>query len=115
MHNNVQDITEGAIGGLRVLCGFFYKSFSFFDILKINAFEEHRELGAGKCDTRFIGYGQREMQCSFFETFIPDGESIVVPIKDFDFVAAFVEENKKGRRERIGMKAALNDTEQTIE
>ena len=44
------------------------------------------------------------MKGSFFETFIPDGKSVVVPVKDFEFIAALVVEDEEGRCKQIGLK-----------
>ena len=100
---------------MRILCGFFEKSFSLFDVLKINSFQEHGKLGAGERDACVAGHGKREMKGSFFETFIPDRESVIVPVNDFDFVPFFVEEDEEGRRERITVEDASNDAEQPVE
>jgi len=69
-----------------IYADFFEKSFSFLYVLEINAFEKHGKLGTGECDTRFACRRQREMKGSFFETFIPNGKAVIVPVEDFDFV-----------------------------
>lgn len=100
---------------MRILRNFFEKSFSLFDVLKIDSFKQHGELGTGQRDACIAGHRECEMKGSFFETFIPDGESIVVPVKDFDFVPLFVEKDEEGRRERIVVEDASNDAEQPVE
>ena len=83
--------------------------------MKIDSFEEHGELGARQCETCFAAEGQRETKSSFFETFIPDGESVVVPVKDFEFVTFFVEKDEERRRERIAVQTGPDDSEQPVE
>lgn len=115
MYHTIHNNRHGAIGGLRVLRGFFEKSFPLFNVLKIDSFEEHGELGAGERDACLVGCRQCEMKGSFFETFIHDDESVVVPVEDFDFVTAFVEEDEVGRRERIAVQRRANDAKQSVE
>jgi len=55
------------------------------------------------------------MKCALFETFIPDGESVVVPVEDFQFITPSVEKDKEGWRERITLQTIPNDTEQAVE
>ena len=52
---------------------------------------------------------------SFFETFIPDGKSVVVPVKDFQFIAALVVEDEEGWCKRIGLTGVPHDTDETVE
>jgi len=115
MNHTIHGFLRWRNRGLRILCGFFEKSFSLPDVLKIDSFEEHGELGAGERDACVAGRRQCEMKGSFFDTFIPDGESVVVPVKDFDFVPTFIEEDEVGGREWIVVQYASNNAEQPVE
>jgi len=115
MHDNVQVFPNGAIGGLRFSGGFLEKSFSFFHVLEIDPFEQHGKLGSRE---RYAGFSRRrkgQMKRSAFQPLIPDRETVIVPIEDFELVAILVEEDEEGRRERIDRQGAPDNADQTVE
>ena len=42
------------------------------------------------------------------------GQPVIVPVKDFQFIASLVEEKEKGRCEWVGVKNASDDTEESV-
>ncbi len=39
--------------------------------------------------------GAWQSECAFFEPFVPDSEIVFVPVKQFESVAAFVDEDEE--------------------
>lgn len=52
--------------------------FSFFHVLKIDAFQQHGELGPRECEARFVGRGKGQAEDSAFKAFVPDRATLVV-------------------------------------
>src|SRR5271156_3041680 len=61
----------------------------------------------------FVRFGKEES--SFFEAFVPDGETIIVPIQEFESIAAFAAKDEQIARERILAQMLLDQTHQGVE
>jgi hypothetical protein len=98
-----------------ILGGFFRKSFLSRQSREINAFENQRQTGA--CD--FDGLGLRsacwKAKGADFEAFVPDRETISIPVQNLHESVLTIEKNKQMIAKRIGFENIANDGEQSVE
>jgi hypothetical protein len=93
------------------------KAFLLFDDDWLDAFKDHGKLGgtdesngfavAGKC------HGNSE--ATGFESFVPKGVTVVVPVENFEPVGGAIDENEKGAVERILFETVFDNGGKTIE
>ena len=100
-----------------LLCTFQRKAFLPFDNDRFDAFEDHRELGGTDECGRFAvaGEGSGKSKATGFETLVPKGVAITIPVKDFEPVGGAIDENEKCAVERILLETVFDDGGETVE
>lgn len=56
-----------------------------------------------------------EAECALLKTLVPKGESVQIPVEDFEPVTTAVAEDIEGAFQRIGPTQAHNEMSKTIE
>jgi len=64
---------------------------------------------------RIGGIGEGKPKAPPFETLVPKGVAITIPVKDFESVGGAIDENEKGPVERILLETVFDDGGQTVE
>ena len=79
----------------------------------IDAFQQHRELGAGEMHAALGGV--RPDEAAAFQALGKQAQSITVPPQQFDQIATSATEDKDVPTKGIGSQVLLHDRRQTIE
>ena len=100
-----------------LLCTFQRKAFLPFDNDRFDTFEDHGKLGGTDEGGRFTVVGERggKPKATGFETLVPKGVAVAIPVKDFEPVGGAIDENKKSAVERILLETVFDDGGQTVE
>ena len=58
------------------------------DALQIDAVEQHGQVGGADLDAVAAGWSGRKTEAAFFEAFVPDRQTVAIPLEDLDAVTA---------------------------
>jgi len=107
----------GIMSRMILSCVFPRESFLPFDDDRFDAFEEHGKLGGTDECGRFAiaGEGSGKSKATGFETLVPKGVAVAIPVKDFEPVGSAIDENEKGSVERILFETVFDNGGQTVE
>jgi hypothetical protein len=88
-----------------------------FDDDRFDAFEEHGELSGTDEGDGFAITGEcnGNSEPTGFETLVPKGVAITIPIKDFESVGNAIDKNEKSAVERILFETVFDNGGETIE
>lgn len=83
---------------------------ALFDPLRHDAFQKQGQVTPVDT-TASVGY----KELPFFQTFIPQCQTVLVPVKQFDHFAVAVDEHKQGTGQRVHRQFGADDAAQTVE
>jgi len=83
---------------------------SLFDPLRHDAFQKQRQVAPVDAAAS-VGYNK----LSFFQTFVPQHQAVLIPIQKFDHFAVAVDEHKQGTGQRVHLQFGADDAAQTVE
>ena len=100
-----------------LLCTFQRKAFLPFDNDRFDAFEEHGKLGGTDEGDgfAFAGESHGNSEATGFETFVPKGVTVTIPVKNLESVGRTIDENEKGSVEWILLETVFDNGGQTVE
>ena len=89
----------------------FYVSFSHF--FRYDSFQKHNQIAPLDMTISQTMIGQDET--APLQAFIPEGQTITIPVEKLDHAATPVDEDKKGTGQGICPQFGTNDAAQTVE
>ncbi len=95
-------------------------AFLSLDAGQIDAIEQHRQLRALEQQAMRANFGAlaagfRQGKCTFLEPFVPNGQTVIVPIEELDPIATFGAEDEQVSRKGILVQVLLNEAGQRVE
>ena len=111
----LHDVENRASGKRRFLRDFSRKSFSLRQLREIDAFEQQGKSAAGDRHGLRCGIARRQAKRALLEPFVPDRETVAVPIQYLDERVRLVEKYEQMAGQRIIVELIADDADQTIE
>src|SRR5277367_6246717 len=85
-----------------------------FDAFQIDAVQDHGQIGRANLDAAISACRLWKAEAALFQAFVPDRQTIGIPIEQFDAVATFVSKNEQVPRQGVAAKEGANHVGQAV-